>query len=157
MTRANFDNIQLVLDDLIKQRDSKDKQPVKFDMRTYMSFTPPYFGDVRPRPTLGAVRRGAFCNTAACLAGETVLILGVPESVVDVCALDSPSVDGESVHTLAMTLLNLDYGESNHMFCGDWSTKTLRQLSIDDAIEYLTKAIDEKDVYVMLPSREVIL
>lgn len=80
-----------------------------------------------------------YCNTSACFGGHAMVMVGRPLHKV--------------THDDAQHVLGLDAAEADYMFYGEWGAGPLTawNASIDDAIAYLNKVIDEKNVFVTVP------
>jgi hypothetical protein len=136
---ANFEKIAALRDHLVWLRSENLER--KFNMEHWLTYngqgacTVRHLKDKCPEDTIVSHRE---CGTVACLAGHIALMEGVPEhAYVEVFASDILGLN---------SLTREDY----FMFQGDWSTKPIDEITLDDAIEYLDKVLSEKCVRVYL-------
>ena len=151
----NWANIKKLRNHLAKLRQTKYR---KFSMAGYIRILhSKKTGDV---VSVGELRKnGPECGSAACLAGEAVILLAPRKTVFPVICYshreceDWVHIPTADVELHAKMLLGLDYASAVHVFVGLWSQADLLHLiTKKDAIRYLDKAIKEKDIFVCLDS-----
>ena len=149
----NWANIKKLRDHLAKLRQTKYR---KFNMADYIQIiSGKEYGDT---VSVGELRKnGPECGSAACLAGETVILLAPATMKFGVTGDDSSRsydlyLKHNSVEPVAKKLLGLNNREAWHMFSGDWSQNFLERKTKQQAIRYLDKAIKERDILVCLDS-----
>jgi hypothetical protein len=128
----NIDNVGVVLDHLVKLRDSGMES--RFNMRTYADADGKQFeciqdmeyfdlGRVNPDPTVD-------CGSTLCIAGWTQLLLA-----------KTRHDRAEHAEDFARRVLGLSWGEAVFWFCGQWTYKPLVDITLDDAIGFLDARI----------------
>ncbi len=149
--KVRWDRLAEILDDI------KHMNDLEFKMKNYFKVEDaptefilegagPYSWDKYVR--LKAIPR---CQSSVCIAGDTVLKWGPDDLYVcdskGVLASDPSNV--LAIHNIAAKLLGLTSTQANYMFLGEWSCKAV-QASREEAIEYLTAAIAEKNIFMKL-------
>lgn len=152
---ANWKNIIKLRDRIVKQKETKHR---KFAMDHYIRFISGVKKD--SRLTVQRLKKnGRGCGTAACLAGEVFIMFahwtkkvslemfGYGESAIVIC-------DRFAIPQFAAEKLGLTSTEATHMFHGRWCTAgreyKLASITKAEAIEYLNKAIETKNVMVSI-------
>ena len=155
----NWNRIKKLRDYLVaEEADAKKKlkraEFRKFNMRKWLTITS---GKLKNggETTLGTIRKnGPSCGRATCLAGDAFILFA--NSHIRLTALKSGTVISPVlfIDDEASRLLGLTDSESGFVFYGNWNTSSksgnlLAGASRERAIKYLTRAINEKNIFVM--------
>jgi hypothetical protein len=146
----NFENIAKLRDHLVTLRDIDRSD--KFNMSSWVErngYRSNIIADLRRilaiegLPTNDDTLISPYtCKTVACLAGHTCMIFEAPEK--------------RSIPTEAQKILGLRLAEAHYMFYGCWANQdgdpliNAQQITIDEAILYLNKVLDERKVRVSI-------
>lgn len=131
-----------------KQRDSEER--IGFNMGAFVDNSAHASDDKSIRAPRREREDTRMCSTTACLAGHAAVMEEGPALL-----LNPPSA--RAIEHKGKDVLGLSEGEANHMFYGQWAdisdedSLCFDEASIDDAIDYLTKVIEERDVFIKIP------
>lgn len=139
---TNFNKITELRDHLVWLKENN--KAYKFNMTDYLQHKDAvenykhYAGTVRNLKAHARIDKVSpyECGTAACLAGHVALLHNVGED--------------EIISDFAQDILNLNSEERYHMFMGGWIDGDMTRTTIDEAIEYLNKVLDEQNVMVKI-------